>query len=126
MMVFSGSVSAQKGVVINVNGSGGLKPKVGEKVLAQVHTPASDNSEYGIKSGKKICMLVIFNGGQRASVLVNLDCSALKGQNTFKVAKVENPKNLNLIKDDKVMLDQATKTLTITRHNKEIMKVSFQ
>lgn len=126
MFVFSGSASAQKGVVIGATGSQKLKPKVGEKLTAAVHTPASDRPEVGIKSGQKVCLISVFNGGQQADVLINMECAAMKGnKNTYKISGVENPKNLDIILNDKATLDQANKTITFTR-GKEAIKIAFQ
>lgn len=128
MVVFSGSASAQlKAVVVNVNGSGGLKPKVGERVVAASHDPQSDAPEIGVKKGQRVCMVGIFNGGQQASVLFNLDCSkAGKWRDDFKIAKVENPKNLDIIKGDKVNIDGNKFTLTFMRGNTQTIKITYK
>lgn len=128
MMVFSGSASAQlKGVVVNVNGSGGLKPKVGERIVAASHVPQSDSPEIGIKKGQKVCLIGIFNGGQQASVLVSLDCTkAMKWRDDFKISKVENAKNVDIIKGDKVAIDGKNLTLTFTRGNNQTIKLTWK
>lgn len=126
-MVLSGSASAQQGVVIGATGSQKLKPKVGEKVTFAVHTPASARPEVGIKSGQKVCLVSIFNGGQQSDVLMNMDCTAKKGvRNIYKIVTVENPKNLDIILSDKVTLDVAKLTISFTRQNKETVKITFK
>ena len=126
MVVFSGNASAQQGVVIGATGSQKLKPTVGEKVAFAVHTPRSDRPEVGIKSGQKVCLVSIFNGGQQSDVLMNMDCTAKNGvRNIAKIVTVENPKNLDIILSDKATLDQAAKTISFAR-GKETIKITFQ
>ncbi len=118
MVVFSGSAFAQKGVVVNVNGSGGLKPTMGRNIAFQVHKPASDAPEIGVKSGTKVCLLTIRKGGQQATVLMNMNCAdnAIL-QRPKPMTKVENPKNVDVIKGDKVDVDQGAKTISVSCGN---------
>ena len=77
MVVFSGSAFAQKGIVVDVDGSGGLKPTAGQSIAFQVHKPTSDVPEIGVKAGAgtNVCLPTIRNGGQQATVLMNRDCA---------------------------------------------------
>ena len=54
-VVFGGSPIAQKGVAFDVDGSGRLKPTVGQKMQARIHKPRRDNGEIGVRSGTVAC-----------------------------------------------------------------------
>lgn len=119
MFVLSGSAFAQSGVVINVDGSGKLPIKVGQNIHFQVHSPISDNKELGIKAGAKICMVLVRNGGQAASILVNADCSGKKlFQGIHPMKAVGGESGFNIFIGDTVQLNQSSRMLTVTRKGK--------
>ena len=91
MFVFSSTASAQ-GVVFKINGSGKMRPLVGEKITFTVHTLNADVPELGLKKGVNVCLIGVFSGGQQATIYLKIDCSKTKiGNNIAKITKVDNP-----------------------------------
>lgn len=128
MVASSGSAFAQKGIVVDVDGSGGLKPTVGQNIAFQVHTPQSDAPEIGVKKGTNVCLLTVRNGGQQATVLMNMNCAGKPNlQRPNRMTKVENPKNVDVIKGDKVDVDLGAKTISVSRGNNPatLVKITF-
>lgn len=116
MFVFSSTASAQ-GVVFKINGSGKMRPLVGEKITFTVHTLNADVPELGLKKGVNVCLIGVFSGGQQATIYLKIDCSKTKiGNNIAKITKVDNPVP-EMIKGDIVTLDLPKSAFTISRGN---------
>ena len=85
-------------------------------VAFQVHKPTSDAPEIGVKAGTNVCLLTIRDGGQQATVLMNRDCAGSPLlQRARSMTKVENPKNVDVIKGDNVDVDLGAKTISVSR-----------
>lgn len=128
IMVLSGSVSAQvTGKVNNIDGSGKLKPVVGDNAIALLVKPTLDSPAFGVKKGQSYCALVIKRGqGQAVSAFLNMDCSKRTAlRNDVKIVKVENPSNADIIIGDNVKIDEAAKTITFSR-GKISIKLTYQ
>lgn len=88
-----------------MDGSDGLKPAVGQNIAPAIR-----------------------NGGQQATVLMHRDCagSALL-QRARSMTEVENPKNVDVIKGDKVDVDLWAKTILVSRGNNPapLVKITY-
>jgi len=131
MIVFTGSVSAQKGKVIGATGSQKLTPKVGNLVTFNIHQPASDNPSQGIKGGRKYALISIFatpeGKGQQIDLVIDINVmqDMKPGVKTkTKISKLENPIP-DIILGDKVSLDEKKLTLTFSRGNKVFGAITF-
>ena len=124
MVVFSGSASAQhKARLNNVDGNGKFKPSVGNKMGIGSRKQTDPTPGFNLKPGDIACTLGINQTkGQSANAFFLIDCRKEPIiAATFKLTKVENPQNQDIIIGDDLEVNIAKNTITVSRGGKQTM-----
>ena len=130
MMAFNAGVSAQRGYVNSVvtkSSTGKLTPVAGDEISLIVAYAGQDVPDVGIKKGNKICVMNVRRGTEFAAVFSGAECGTMKfTKPVHKITYVHNPDNAALQKNDKAVIDPATRSISFSRGSNAVLTIFYE
>lgn len=130
MMAFNAGVSAQRGFIDSVvtkSSSGKLTPVAGEDISLIVAYADRDVPDVGIKKGNKMCVMNVRRGSEFASVYSGAECGSMKFTKPLhKITYVHNPDNAALQKNDRAVIDPATRSISFSRGSSAVLTLFYE